>query len=111
MPAIEAPPAAKGKRRSAHPLDKGVELAIDLAAILGLRRLSHGLGAYPGRSQLKLCGAGSALVPPHASADEYRRHAPFKWEVPPRAESQSSRDDMGGNSGDNTRLLSRGEII
>ena len=51
-------------QRSAHPLNEGVELVIDGAAILGLRRLSHGLGAYPGRGQLKPCGAGSALVLP-----------------------------------------------
>jgi hypothetical protein len=63
-------------QRSAHPLDEGVELAIDGAAILGLRRLPTELDAYPGRGQLKPCGAGFALVPPHASADEYRRQAP-----------------------------------
>ena len=58
-----------------HPLDEGVELAIDGAAILGLRRLSPELDAYPGRGQLKPCGAGSALVP--------RTHPPASIDVKP----------------------------
>jgi hypothetical protein len=62
-------------QRPAHPLDEGVELAIDIAAILGLRRLSPELDAYPGRGQLKPCGAGSALVP--------RTHPPASIDVKP----------------------------